>query len=141
MQPERYLHTRTALCLTSVEMTFLTKDDVQVGAERAAAAVAAAAALTAPALLLFSRGVTAFAQSVAVDYPFLMERINALAAKRLERDGEKMSKILDETAKSLGVDPNVQSAAAACCSRLQPAAASCSRLQHAAGGCLKAAPG
>ena len=64
-----------AVCLTDVELTFLTKDDVQL---------------------------------VAVDYPFLMERINALAAKRLARDGIKMNTILDETAKSLGVDPNGQ---------------------------------
>ena len=63
------------MCLTDVELTFLTKDDVQL---------------------------------VAVDYPFLMERINALAAKRLARDGIKMNTILDETAKSLGVDPNGQ---------------------------------
>eukprot|EP01051_Picozoa_sp_SAG22_P039361 SAG22_NODE_20681_length_263_cov_1.268293_1_plen_73_part_01 len=42
-------------------------------------------------------------QAIAEDYPFLMERIEALAAKRLQRDTIKLSRVVDETAKTLGI--------------------------------------
>ena len=90
----RHLRRRTAVALTNLDLTFITKSGVFYWCWWA---------IDDSDLILQFLCLFADIRPIADDYPILMEKIDALSQRRQARDSEKLSKLVDETALALGV--------------------------------------